>query len=185
MAISLASNFQLNSTLPLDSRATVVDIPGRDAMSVGVRYEGLTVYVSSEVTNYQLQGGVTNSHWVNIGSSTSTSTDVIKVADVDLSGHRVVVTTAMGVNYADNTEVSHVDLVLGVTNSAVLSGGSVIITISGELTEPSWSWSLGKVYVGQNGMLTQTLPLSGFIQIIGVATSPTTLLIAPKVPILI
>jgi len=47
---------------------TVADIPERDAIDSGDRFEGLVVYVVSEGKNYQLVGGITNGDWVIFGS---------------------------------------------------------------------------------------------------------------------
>lgn len=69
MAITLASNFDINAALPIDSRFTVADITARDAIAAGVRYEGLTVHVLSTSANWQLQGGITNGDWVDISVS--------------------------------------------------------------------------------------------------------------------
>ena len=110
---------------------------------------------------------------------------VRRIADIALGGHRCVITTATGITYADSSNITHLGLVLGITTSAVLAGEEVAISTVGEVIEPSWSFALGNVYVGLNGNLTQIVPLSGFIQIIGVAISPTVLLVAPKIAITI
>jgi hypothetical protein len=65
-SIQLTTNFQVNTNLPLDSRTVVADIPARNAILAGQRYEGLIVYVVSTATNYQLQGGVLDSNWTII-----------------------------------------------------------------------------------------------------------------------
>jgi len=184
MGIPLSSNFDVGSAIPLDARAVANDEAHRNSIPAGSRYEGLIVYVIAGATNFQLQGGITDLDWVNISGGGSGS-QVTKVADVDLGGNRVVIITATGVDYADSSNQAHVDLVLGLTNSAALVAESVIITTNGEVVEPSWSWSLGNVYVGVNGALTQTVPTVGFVQIIGVATASDTLLVVPRIPILI
>jgi hypothetical protein len=94
-------------------------------------------------------------------------------ADVDLGGHRVVKATSTGCDYADNTTISDINSILGITDSATVQGGSAKIRTSGELIEPSWNFSIGAVYLGTNGLLIQTVPSSGFIKQIGVAVSAT------------
>lgn len=69
MGIVVASNFDLQTTLPLDSRTVVADTTARDAIPSGVRYEGLIVYVTADETNYQLVGGITNSDWQELSGS--------------------------------------------------------------------------------------------------------------------
>ncbi len=70
-SIQLGSNFQLNSQLPLDARTVVQDLTARDAIPSGQRFQGLSVYVVANTTNYQLQGGITNSNWVTLGTASS------------------------------------------------------------------------------------------------------------------
>ena len=119
------------------------------------------------------------------GADGASPDQVIKTASVDLNGHRAVAVSGAGLVYADSSNQAHIGLVIGITTGAVLAGQSVNVLTAGEVTEPTWSWSLGNVYVGVNGLLTQTAPTVGFIQIIGIATSPTTLLVAPKISFLI
>lgn len=77
MGIALGSNFTVNTALPLDDREVVADTTARDALSALRRYEGLTVYVTADATNYQLQGGITNSDWVDVGGG-----GILSVADI-------------------------------------------------------------------------------------------------------
>ncbi len=69
MSITLASNFQLNAALPLDSRQVVVDPAARDAIPSGVRFIGLVVHVLSTSQNWQLQGGILNANWAIYGAA--------------------------------------------------------------------------------------------------------------------
>lgn len=68
MSISLSSNFDLVTSLPLDARFVRADTTARDAIPSLQRFEGLLVYVVGDTTLYQLQGGITNSDWVAVGS---------------------------------------------------------------------------------------------------------------------
>lgn len=69
MGIQLGSNFTVNTSLPLDDRATVADVTARNAIASGRRFEGMVVYVEALGTNYQLIGGVTNSDWQEFSGS--------------------------------------------------------------------------------------------------------------------
>ena len=69
MGIELGSNFDVKTTLPLDSRLKVADSTARDAIVSGVRYEGMIVYVVADATNYQLIGGITNGDWRKLAGS--------------------------------------------------------------------------------------------------------------------
>lgn len=62
----------------------------------------------------------------------------------------------------------------------------VAIRRTGEVEEGSWAWTPGfPVYLGLNGVPTQTLPPEAlFGLIVGIPTTPTTLFLAPREPIL-
>lgn len=69
MGIPLNSSFTRNSAQPLDDLASVADIATRNAIASGRRYEGMAVYVLSEMTNYQLIGGIDNANWQEFSGS--------------------------------------------------------------------------------------------------------------------
>nr|BFD63156.1 hypothetical protein BdHM001_18370 [Bdellovibrio sp. HM001] len=84
MAIELASSFNRNSGVPLDSREVVVDIAARDAIPALVRYIGMKVTVlddgAGEQMTYELAGGTGNDKWREYGSGGSGS-GILTVAD--------------------------------------------------------------------------------------------------------
>ena len=92
-----------------------------------------------------------------------------KIAGMILGGHRVIVLDAVGqAIYADHTDITHRDKVLGLTLGAALEDAEVSIKTYGEITEPSWTWTLNEpVYLGTLGQLTQVLPITGFLMRIG------------------
>lgn len=104
---------------------------------------------------------------------------IIKTAAVSIGGHRVVVPDSTGgVIYADASTLTHRDKVLGVTTGAASASASATIQTYGELTEPSWAWTLDEpVFLGLTGLLTQTPPSSGFLQRVGFPTAATKLFI--------
>lgn len=85
MAIELASSFNRNSGVPLDSREVVADIAARDAIPALVRYVGMKVTVLSngdaEQMTYELAGGTANTDWREYGSGGSGS-GILVVADL-------------------------------------------------------------------------------------------------------
>lgn len=91
-----------------------------------------------------------------------------------LGGQRVVYASALGsVSHADSGNVAQVGLVVGVTTGAVVMGDDVLIQTAGPMTDPSFAFSPGPVYFDSNGVLTQTLPVAGFIQQVALALSNT------------
>lgn len=103
-----------------------------------------------------------------------------------IGGHRLVVALGDGlVGYADAGNPAHLGQVLGMSSAAAADGAPVTIVQVGEIVEPSWAWSAGPVYLGANGVPTQTPATSGFLQEIGVATAPTRLMVDLKMPIVL
>lgn len=72
------------------------------------------------------------------------------------------------------------DAVLGVTTGATSTGQTATIAIAGELTEVSWAWTPGPVWLGDDGLLTQVLATTGAIVRIGTAISADTIIIEPR-----
>jgi hypothetical protein len=103
----------------------------------------------------------------------------VKTADATLSGHRVVRSTGLNtVDYASASVLAQCKAVLGVTRDAVISGLQVQVVQVGEIVESSWNWAAGNVYLGENGLLTQTIPTSGNILKIGFSNAPTQLVVS-------
>lgn len=109
------------------------------------------------------------------------------VASGALGGHRVVRTAFTGgVRYADNTSVLGAFAIVGITLGAAANGASVNVASSGEIVEPSWAWAEAlPIFLSANGGLTQTPPTTGFQLVVGVATSPTSMLVGIKTPIIL
>lgn len=96
------------------------------------------------------------------------------LANGPLGGHRVVMGDGFGnAVYADSSNVAHRGRCLGITQGAAVNGDPVFIQVAGVMTEGSWNWAVGEVYLGANGLLTQQVPTNGFTQVIAIALSPT------------
>lgn len=103
-----------------------------------------------------------------------------------LGGQRVVYALANNeVDYASSDQVAQAALILGVTMGAASSGANVIVRAGGEMQDAAWSWTLGAVFCGLNGVLTQTPPAAGFIRQIGIADAPDRIVIDLRPPILL
>lgn len=76
--IEIPNNFDLNAPLPLDARFIAADETARDLIDPVARFEGLLVYCVAEAIMYQLQGGVTNGHWVVAGGGGGGTTPVVE-----------------------------------------------------------------------------------------------------------
>lgn len=102
-----------------------------------------------------------------------------------LSGHRLVLLRAGVARYPDLSVPSDAYALIGLTTGAVESGATFAAVAAGLVEEPSWTWTPGAlVYAGPAGSLTQTPPPSGWLRVVGVAQTPTSLLVALREPIM-
>lgn len=113
---------------------------------------------------------------------------VVAVAAVAVSGHRLVTPDVNGeLVYASNTVPGHVHAPLWLTLAAAAAGDPVETLIVGAYVEPTWSWTPGPLYLGVDGLLTQTAPTAAsgavFLAPVGYATSPTAVVVdrAPSI----
>lgn len=119
-----------------------------------------------------------------VGGETSLSVISQCAAGETLSGHRAVYKKNGSIYYADKDIEESVSGLLGISAGAALIGGAVNLVFAGELTEPSWSWNFpAPIFVGNNGILTQDAPTSGWLVIIAKSISPTTVWVKPEEPI--
>ena len=101
-----------------------------------------------------------------------------------LSGHRLLALVAGSAVYADTNTPAHKLSVIGISPGAVNAGELVAPVSSGPMNEPGWTWTPGlPVYAGPNGVLTQSPAPTGWLRILGVAQTPTRLLVAMREPI--
>ncbi len=104
-----------------------------------------------------------------------------------LGGQRVVIVgDDSKLYYADSANLTHFNRVLGVTTGAVILDARASVRIGGPMTEPTWNWDLRKfLYLGSNGLLTQTPPAAGFLLQIGWPISPSCIMIEIQMPLLL
>lgn len=120
-----------------------------------------------------------------IGTIQQGQNPVPVVALVPLQAFVAVVQSVGGVILANINDPAHRDVVWGVTLNSVTAGqiasvvwgGPVVNTINGT---GGWNFVLNQpVYVGANGVLTQTAPVTGWVQPVGFALSQNTIQLFP------
>lgn len=118
---------------------------------------------------------------------TSDSVAMTAVAGEAVGGHRAVVIDAAGLAwYADRATADNMNRIAGITQGAAALGGLLTITSKGRLPEPSWSWTpFLPIFLGHNGLLTQTPPTDGFQIVLGTALDATTMFVSPSSPLVI
>lgn len=107
---------------------------------------------------------------------------ITAIATEAISGQRAVYAVAGGVALSSSLANSSCEVV-GVTTAAAILGDQVTVKTSGELIDPSFAFSVGPVFLGLSGILTNTVPLTGSQVRIGKALSATKLLIEIEPPI--
>lgn len=104
------------------------------------------------------------------------SPDLHLVATTPISGHRAVRAVPGGAAVA-GTATAEGARVIGIAVAAVAAGELVTIRATGELVEPSWAWAPGPIYLAPDGALTQIPPSDGAVIELGVALTPTSMLV--------
>ena len=87
------------------------------------------------------------------------------VAGEALGGHRAI--TATGFHATE----ALLDLLAGISSGAAEIGQTATLVSRGPLTDPSWSWTPdAPIFVGPNGVLTQTAPTNSARRVAWAAT---------------
>lgn len=102
-----------------------------------------------------------------------------------IGGHRVVRASPDGPVYASSDTPAAATLVLGITSAAAEAGFPIDIVRSGLMTETTWAWQLGPIYLGLAGVLTQAPPSAGFLLQVATAISATTVVVEIDEPFIL
>jgi hypothetical protein len=71
--------------------------------------------------------------------------------------------------------------VIGITIVSGVSGEAVQIQQAGTLTNTAWTWVPNNpIYAMSDGTLTQTVPTSGLLSIVGYAATATKMFVKPE-----
>lgn len=121
------------------------------------------------------------------GGGDGTSVTTSRITSAALSGYRVMSEDPDGtVHYADNTDLSDAYSIIGLSLTAASLGASINIRMYGYVTNAGWAWTPGQpIFLSDIGHLTQTPPQAPavFSMVVGLALSPTTMLVRPELPI--
>lgn len=105
--------------------------------------------------------------------------ETVATGEIIIGRHVVAVIGGLAY-HASNDDSQRCRNALGISLEAQTElGQPVRVQCSGPLSEPSWNWIAGPVYLGQNGQLTQAPPATPglFLKEIGVAEAPGTLFV--------
>jgi len=75
--------------------------------------------------------------------------------------------------------------VIGIAPVAIGNGFSGLVTESGDVTNPAWTWTVGDLVFLNGTSLSTSAPATGFSQAIGTARAPTILVVDLWTPVLL
>lgn len=136
--------------------------------TINVRRDDLTVGLTTQNVTLEIASGGLVPLVADLSLNAGEALSALQAVTSDGNGDAV---------YASNDTLANAQ-VIGITETAASSGAAVAIRTSGLMTDPSWSWTKGPVYLGTNGALTQTAPSGGAIVVqVGKAMTATKLLV--------
>ena len=96
-----------------------------------------------------------------------------------LSGHKAVRLSATGAVYASNDDdLNSLSICIGITQGSSILNAISNIQTAGSMIELGWNWDINlPLYLGTNGNLTQTPPVTGYTKEIATVISTTEILI--------
>lgn len=138
--------------------STIVNVQNND-LALNVVNENITLNIES-------------------GGLVAVSQDLTLTAGENLSALRAVTTNSSGqAVYASNATLADAQVV-GITLGAASSTQQVGVKTFGPMSDASWNWTKGAVYLGTNGQLTQTAPSGGAVIVqVGRALTATQLFV--------
>lgn len=110
-------------------------------------------------------------------------TSVARLAGETISALRAVYELDGEIFNLDYRDEDHIDLLLGITLTAGVTGATINVQRFSDITDAAWSWTPGRVFLGADGTLTQSPAADGFDVLIGSAVSATRLTINLQDPI--
>ena len=138
--------------------------------------EGTQEFIYSEVQ--AISTVHTDTLVVNTGSVV---TNVLRqVATRDIGGLRVLLADQ---SYADQSDSNSYGKVIGISKGAVTTGDWLDIISSTELNGFTGLTPNEVIYLGLNGLVTQIVPTTGYIQQLGVVLTSTSILVNISLPV--
>lgn len=97
-------------------------------------------------------------------------------------GNRAVMLASNGT--LNHVDPAFADAFVGISKNSAVAGDLVSVATRDTVSEPTWTWTPGlPVFAGDDGVLTQTPPVTVCVAHIGVAINPTTLLLSKTQPV--
>jgi hypothetical protein len=169
---------------------TIVTLPNSSTLvsevvttSIIQRVEAATIVQSGSQQGLR---GAPGRDGVDGQDGASASLYVSCIASGAIGGGRVVrIIWDRYVGYVSSDDITQATTVLGITTGAAAHEDQVYAQYMGEIVDSGWNWVPGPVYCGINGVITQTVPTTGFILMLGTAINSTTIVINIKQPLIL
>lgn len=182
-------------TMSLDTAELAVSISSSelligvesDAVIANISSDTIEAYIASDIIDVSIESdnlAIESCGIPIIGGEDEVI--MVKVAAHDVSAYRMITTNAVGaIYYADKDAILEGNRVVGMTLQAAVTGGNCNIAISdSEVVNSGWNWDTsGVIYLGDDGKLTQVPPTAGFVLIVAVPLTPTTVRVRVDTPI--
>jgi hypothetical protein len=115
---------------------------------------------------------------IESGGIVAANIDTSLTAGMSISALRCITTNSSGEAVYATPDTLANAVVIGISTTAGNTGETITIKTSGQLLDASWNWTKGAIYLGANGVLTQTAPTGGSIIVhVAKAITATTLII--------
>lgn len=124
------------------------------------------------------------------GDAAAANTTNAYTAGENLSALKLVCidTTSGELFLADSVDVGTSYTVIGMTLNAVNAGEQPNILFEGPYIDSGWSWNMASdvsLFLGANGLITQTPPTSGYLLRVGFATSSQSIFLHLSEPVIL
>lgn len=160
-----------------------------------IRKDGSVVYMGEQsmgdnkLTN--LAFAISNDETVPLQQLLQSIGLIPKIATVFTAGENIGANMVVrlgidGMAYlASASDITHINRIIGISSSDSLTGQDVIVTIKGT-TNNFTNLVQGREYwLGDNGSMSLTAPLTGFTQVVGIATSCEAFIVNPQIPLVL
>lgn len=105
------------------------------------------------------------------------------IAAVPISSALAVMTAPAGLLPAQADDLADASAFLGIAAQSGVAGATINVVTAGFISDTSFAWALGSpIFVGENGRLTQTPPVSGISLIAGYPQDTSSMIVRPQLP---
>lgn len=140
-------------TINVPNTADVINVNDDDII-LNILGINPTLSIADNIINMNVESG---------GLVPGGNNDLTYTAATALSALRAVTLDNLGqAIYATNATLAGAQ-VLGITVTAASAGSPVLVRTIGIMTDNSWNWTKGPIYLGSNGAITQSAPTGGLV----------------------